>query len=364
MAVAPGTGIFVTPESSRFFHFHLTQTIGPEQANVYNDLQSFIRSADSHKVACFQMPFPYRADFVDQVNAVYDHSDRVIILCSELHGRTVDFIRNNDREKITYFICGALNFELAHSAVYQWLDWIITTRYFYHTVQPDMVNQIKWSAIKPRMFDILLGTRKAHRDTAYNFVKHNQLTNQVVMTYFNHGSLAHSFESNNTEEWIWPADYTDEKRSDLNWTVTVVPYHGYRMSVSQIVPIDIYNQTAYTLVAETNVENDWCFFTEKIVKPIIGRRLFIVLGNRYYLKRLRELGFRTFDGIINEDYDIDEFSGTRASMAMQQLKWLCDQPQAQILEQIRPIVEHNFNLLMSTDWYDKYFKQNFIQYFN
>jgi len=86
-----------------------------------------------------------------------------------------------------------------------------------------------------------------------------------------------------------------------------------------------------------------------------------VLGNRYYLQALRNLGFRTFDGIIDESYDTAEFS--RPEIAMAQLDWLCSQSQADILAKIKPICDHNFDVMMNTDWYAEYFVPPFTAYF-
>ena len=38
-------------------------------------------------------------------------------------------------------------------------------------------------------------------------------------------------------------------------------------------------------------------------------------------------------------------------------------PQEEILEQIRPVCEHNYTHMMRTDWYGKYFMPAFVAYF-
>ena len=75
-----------------------------------------------------------------------------------------------------------------------------------------------------------------------------------------------------------------------------------------------------------------------------------MFAGRGYLANLRKLGFKTFHGIIDESYD-DEFDAIkRWDRAWEQMCWLADQPQEQVLEQIRPIVEHNFTVMMQTNW--------------
>jgi hypothetical protein len=126
------------------------------------------------------------------------------------------------------------------------------------------------------------------------------------------------------------------------------------MSISTIVPISIYNQTAYSIVAETNFDNDYSFYTEKIVKPIIAERLFIVFSGQYYLRNLRSLGFRTFDGIIDETYDTIEDPTTRFARAFKQMEYLITLSQADVLEKIREIVEHNKRIMFETDWQQQF----------
>jgi hypothetical protein len=64
-----------------------------------------------------------------------------------------------------------------------------------------------------------------------------------------------------------------------------------------------FNDCAFNLVSETNDNNHDVFITEKLWKPIIAQQIFVVHGNFGYLKKLREMGFRTFDSVFDESYD-------------------------------------------------------------
>jgi hypothetical protein len=127
-----------------------------------------------------------------------------------------------------------------------------------------------------------------------------------------------------------------------------VLFHGHYVHLSTIIPVSVYNQTAYSFVHETlTLSCDICFFTEKVAKPILAKRLFIVMAVPNYLHNLRRLGFQTFDGIIDESYDIEEDSNIRLSMVLEQLEYLISQPQHEILEKIKPIVEHNHQHMLN-----------------
>jgi hypothetical protein len=73
-----------------------------------------------------------------------------------------------------------------------------------------------------------------------------------------------------------------------------------------------------------------------------------------------KFGFQTFGSIIDESYDQETDALVRWRRAWEQMVWLADQPQEQILEQVRPIVEHNFEVIMTTNWADN-FRQEFEQ---
>lgn len=358
--------IYFPKESASVFGYHLAQVAGDARHthhwSYYNDIATFISDGCGRRIACFQMPYPYDSYIEDQINQLYPHVDKILIIASELHPDTVDFIRRFDRDKFFYYICGYLNFKLYNSYVEKFFDWFTTSVHFYKNVCPSMLYQLDPYSVKPFAFDALLGRKKWHRDRAYNYINENNLNKNSIVTYINDYQI--NFSSNDSTSWIWgnPDVATVENIDQVQWTVDRIQYHGYEISLSQIIPIDIYNQTAYSLVCETNYDNEYVFFTEKTVKPIIARRLFILLGNRFALERLRGLGFRTFNGIIDESYDAIENIEDRHTAALEQLHWLCKQDQSQILAQCREIVDHNFDLMYGHDWYNR-FTQTFGQHF-
>ena len=300
-------------------------------------------------LAVFHLPFPYDtqgAAFEALVDQTLPTVDLIIILCSELHDRTVDFIRRYQHKKIRYFVCGKLH---GYDSKL-WVDWFITTVYHYTKLN---LNALSPYSIKPKVFDILLGQPRRHRNLIYNFIQDNNLKDHVIMTYLQHRN---SIQNQPPSGWLLEPG-VDLPSAECRDTVTPIVYNGHTMSMSQVVPISVYNQTAYSLVTETNFSDHFVFFTEKIVKPILARRLFLVLGGRYYLRTLQELGFQTFSSIIDESYDTVADYRQRADQISVQIKYLIAQDQQQVLNQIKPIVEHNYQCMMSTDWYGNFAKE-------
>jgi hypothetical protein len=307
------------------------------------------------ELAVYHVPFPYDQghgeQFESRINQSLIHSDCIIILCSELHEKTANFIRRYQNPKIKFFLCGAV--EGVESS--DWMDWFITSSHFYKKNPVNVLDRLNPYQLKPKSFDILLGQFREHRTLIYDYINRNNLNDQVLMTYINFQEKISVDGNSNT--WLWESDGLEIIDTDLKWTVGQVRYYGQQMSLSQVVPIQAYNQTAYSVVAETNFANDFVFHTEKIVKPILARRLFIVFGGHHYLKNLQRLGFKTFSNIIDESYDNEPDYNSRGEMICNQLSYLLQQDQRQVLDAIQPIVEHNYQILMSTEWNTNFIKE-------
>jgi hypothetical protein len=355
--------IYFNESSASVFRYHLYNVAGrtSESWSFFHDRELF-KQATGKRIALFQIPYPYTKDIDQEIDDIYQYADKILIIGSELHPATVDFIRRYDKDRVFFFICGNLNFKLDFAYAEKFLDWFTTSVHFYKNVKPSVLYNLKPYETKPLTFDALLGRKKPHRDLAYNFINNNNLADTSITTYINDHNI--TFKADDDRSWIWGNQdvATLENINKIEWTVERVKYHNYNISLSQIIPIDIYNQTAYSLVCETNFDNDFVFYTEKTVKPILARRLFITLGNRYHLEGLRRLGFKTFHGIIDESYDSIEGTIDRHNAALEQLKWLCEQDQADILARCRDIVEHNYDIMYGNDWYNL-FKRPFGQHF-
>lgn len=86
---------------------------------------------------------------------------------------------------------------------------------------------------------------------------------------------------------------------------------------------------------------------EKTWKAIITSKPFLIYSDQGYLKNLKYLGFKTFDSLINEDYDNEPNPKTRAELIIQEIERInCLSPHKyfKLLEQCRSIIEHNYQL--------------------
>jgi hypothetical protein len=99
------------------------------------------------------------------------------------------------------------------------------------------------------------------------------------------------------------------------------------------------------LVTETVATGRRHHITEKTFKPIAMGMPFIIVGTRGSLGYLRSYGFRTFEGIWDESYDLEE-DDVRIARIGSLLRSLDELPPAakqDLFDQAQEVIEHNWN---------------------
>lgn len=121
-----------------------------------------------------------------------------------------------------------------------------------------------------------------------------------------------------------------------------------------------FEDTWFTLVSETGFEYPHSFRTEKIWKPILAGHPFVVCANMGFYRDLRNLGFRTFDRLIDESFDSIIDGKDRLDRLINTVRWLCDQDLQAFWKETRDICLYNHQqaLELHTN-----LKKNFTQRF-
>ena len=113
-----------------------------------------------------------------------------------------------------------------------------------------------------------------------------------------------------------------------------------------IIHTKMYQDTYFSLICETNVDHPYSYRTEKIYKPILAGHPFIVYSNTGFYRDLRNVGFQTFETIIDESFDdiCDDY--LRMNYLVKSLKNLLSTNLDDFLIKAKPICEHNRNVLL------------------
>lgn len=308
----------------------------------YPDEDIFLKSQYKFKIAVLELGY-YAYEQTNDWIEKFKSCDYVLIYSMEGIPEVIDLIKKFDLPNFIFVVNCYLNFKLIHAQIKHVTPHIATVSNNWQIeLQSLIIDKLAPFQKKPYYFEIMYGKKRDHRTYVANWILENNLSPYFLQTpYFldtKTKNINVAYNLNNSNFW--------EDEMILSATKEYVcTYREIEMNISQVMPFKIYQQSAFSLICETTIDERGSFFTEKIAKPIIASRLFVVISGQYYLKNLKKLGFKTFNGIIDESYDLEPNSEKRWNLALEQIKWLCTQDQNKILKSIVPIVLHNQNLI-------------------
>jgi hypothetical protein len=214
-----------------------------------------------------------------------------------------------------------------------------------------MCNNLVDRLIDPRsaknnlaIFECMLGVRKPASDFLYESISTDlNLSNSTLLNYLAKG---HS--------WITACDI-DKANPDIptdpGHSGHAIYYNSGQQitNISTLLPEKIYNKSWFSLIVESRT-NHTRFFSEKTAKPLLGHRLFVLFAAPGMLADLKNLGFKTFDTIIDETYDHTLDDKSRWQKAFDQVVWLSKQNPKHIYQQALSILQHNRRHFLSINW--------------
>jgi hypothetical protein len=133
----------------------------------------------------------------------------------------------------------------------------------------------------------------------------------------------------------YSCDQLTTKQHNQHWTL--VPDH--------------FDNSYVHIVFETFFDADssgGCFISEKIFKPIRHAQPFVVFGTAGTLQTLRDLGYRTFDHVINNSYDSTENNTQRYMALRAELDRLNGLDLHQLYMACRDDILHNQQLFLAS----------------
>lgn len=106
-----------------------------------------------------------------------------------------------------------------------------------------------------------------------------------------------------------------------------------------------YAESYFSIITEGDYDDkDRQAFTEKVLKCFLFKQPFIVIGLQNTLKLLTELGFITFNSVIDESYDLHNDAQQRFNCATQEVKKLNNyniHKLRDMYNKLQPILEYN-----------------------
>lgn len=213
---------------------------------------------------------------------------------------------------------------------------------------------------KPYKFLFLNGRIRPHRRFLLEKFRQNSLLDQALWTNLDIGPAGSRsrhltlFDSQDNDllqngfpiQYL-PAQYeVKEYQHRINTASTekenFVKYHLFNNTWGEIyLKAEPYIDTYFSLVTETVFDYPYSFRTEKIWKPIAMGHPWIAVSNSGYYRDLKNLGFKTFEHLIDESFDKIENHQDRAERIVQVVEDLCQQDLTQFLAEAEEICKYN-----------------------
>lgn len=237
-------------------------------------------------------------------------------------------------------------------------NWFMTTDNIYQRYNWAKTLLSRLDTATPRTFDFdcLLGVERQNKNAVYEFFLNSPFRNKIFLTY-HRGNIAHS---------VWHERFrlvqlneASEDPSLLSWALWTDmpcedpqnPESTLAVPTQNLIPVEIFNTCNYSIVAEGFFDTAGTRLTEKTAKALLGRRVMVYFGGNRDLARLRDLGFQTWHGIIDESYDMIKDDQLRWHTAWQQVESLCQRDAREVLDQARSILDHNQQWFLDVDWF-------------
>jgi hypothetical protein len=219
----------------------------------------------------------------------------------------------------------------------------------------EQIDKIYSTPDKPYKFLFLNGRCRTHRKYLLEKFTLDGLLDQAIWTNLE----SRSASSSEISLWHNGQDYMTQPG-----VVKTLPQkyevERYRQSLdksfdNRFIKYELFNQewgdiyiepapyidTYFSLVTETVFEYPYSFRTEKIWKPIAMGHPFIVVANAGYYRDLHNLGFKTFNHVIDESFDNIDNNQKRIEYIAQVVKDLCQQDLASFLKECYTVCKYN-----------------------
>lgn len=254
--------------------------------------------------------------------------DKILILHSEKRSTQLQTYEAND-----------------YVGVYYWSHAVIAADWFrYSEIDPKLI--VNFNRIQR---DFLIYNRAWSGTREYRLTFMHELVQQQLQSH-----CQTSFA-----EWDGQRHYLDHEFNnpglavDLTGLAQYFPANTHDSNASADYNHDDYSCTAIEVVLETLFDDGRLHLTEKTLRPIACGRPFMLMATHGSLQYLRDYGFRTFDGLINETYDTitDPRERLQAVVAeMSRIAALSKNEKLSLWQQLYEIAAYNQRLFFSDTW--------------
>ena len=200
------------------------------------------------------------------------------------------------------------------------------------------------------LFEALLGQATPHRQVLSKWIQQSAFIDSTLLSVSGSHGAEHFYRSPALDQFdhvqMISTARSNLKDNSANYYLQGSDcFFGEKMNVHIFIPYEIYKNSWYSIVAETNPTQVSSFHTEKTGKALYGQRVFVLFGGYRALAHLRAQGYRTFEGLIDESYDNIWNDQERWAKAWQTVESLAQSNPQLLYTQAQEILFHNYQLI-------------------
>jgi len=145
---------------------------------------------------------------------------------------------------------------------------------------------------KPNIFVALIGNVRSERDLIVDVILQNICYDNYILRY-------------SGQDLAVKSDHLDLINFDPGQFDPYININEkYFYSVSNTLPVELFNAAYVNLVVESDLDlQNQFFLTEKNIKPLLTGQPFITVATPHFLRHLRQMGFTTYGNLWDESYD-------------------------------------------------------------
>jgi hypothetical protein len=146
---------------------------------------------------------------------------------------------------------------------------------------------------------------------------------------------------------------------DKNYYYDVPNWENQKIGGGARLNIQVHLDCFINIVTETLFDVDTIFISEKTYKPIYLCQPFIIFGNPHTLKKLKELGYKTFEKWWDESYDVELDINKRFDKIVNILEQISEWDMNECFEikkEMQEILIHNYKNMFKIDEMEHLFK--------
>jgi hypothetical protein len=160
------------------------------------------------------------------------------------------------------------------------------------------------------------------------------------------------FNELNKNQKLIGKSITTLRSNEKNYYYDIQNWEKRKLSAGASLNIEAHLDCFLNIVTETLFDSDSIFISEKTYKPIYMCQPFIIFGNPHSIKKLKEFGYKTFDGWWDESYDNEIDINKRFDKIVYILEQISEWDMDkcfQIKKEMQDILIHNYKNMLKTD---------------